>query len=73
MKAELCQRINWDELLERIEDKNVIPVIGHGIYQVQTISPRKSVMLYDYLAEKLAAEVGFSFEEGEIHKFSNAV
>jgi hypothetical protein len=74
MAAERCERINWDELLERIEDRNIIPVLGHGLYRVcgRPGENRQSPLLYDYLAQKLAQECGFSLEPALNHKFSKA-
>ncbi|MES2151315.1 MAG: toll/interleukin-1 receptor domain-containing protein [Pseudomonadota bacterium] len=46
----------WDDLLSFIEDKRVIPIIGPELLEVETDSgPR---LLYDWLAEKLAAKLG---------------
>jgi hypothetical protein len=45
----------WDDLLTFIEDKRVIPLIGPELLEVQTESgPR---LLYEWLAEKLAAKL----------------
>jgi len=45
----------WDDLLSYIEDKRVIPIIGPELLEVQTeTGPR---LLYDWLAEKLAAKL----------------
>lgn len=45
----------WDDLLSYIEDKRVIPIIGPELLEVETDSgPR---LLYDWLAEKLAAKL----------------
>jgi hypothetical protein len=46
----------WDDLLSFIEDKRVIPIIGPELLTVDTdAGPR---LLYDWLAEKLAAKLG---------------
>ncbi|MES2899899.1 MAG: toll/interleukin-1 receptor domain-containing protein [Pseudomonadota bacterium] len=46
----------WDDLLSFIEDKRVIPIIGPELLTVETdTGPR---LLYDWLAEKLAAKLG---------------
>ena len=46
----------WDDLLTFIEDKRVIPIIGPELLEVDTdTGPR---LLYDWLAEKLAAKLG---------------
>jgi len=45
----------WDDLLSYIEDKRVIPIIGPELLEVHTeTGPR---LLYDWLAEKLAAKL----------------
>lgn len=45
----------WDDLLSFIEDKRVIPIIGPELLEVNTdTGPR---LLYDWLAEKLAAKL----------------
>ena len=45
----------WDDLLNFIEERRVIPIIGPELLKVETESgPR---LLYDWLAEKLAAKL----------------
>ncbi len=45
----------WDDLLNYIEEKRVIPIIGPELLRVETeAGPR---LLYDWLAEKLAARL----------------
>lgn len=45
----------WDDLLSFIEERRVIPIIGPELLQVSTAAgPR---LLYDWLAEKLAARL----------------
>ena len=47
----------WDDLLNFIEEKRVIPIIGPELLKVETDSgPR---LLYDWLAEKLAAKLDY--------------
>ena len=47
----------WDDLLNFIEEKRVIPIIGSELLKVETDSgPR---LLYDWLAEKLAAKLDY--------------
>jgi hypothetical protein len=60
---------NWDELLVRIESKKIIPVIGYGLYWIEK-EGKGRVLLYDYLAEKMAEEIGMPPLTGESHKFS---
>lgn len=60
---------NWDKLLERLKRKKVIPVIGCGLYLVEK-QGKGEVLLYDYLAEKLAKEAGIKIPPGLTHKFS---
>ncbi|MEP7061893.1 MAG: toll/interleukin-1 receptor domain-containing protein [Betaproteobacteria bacterium] len=46
----------WDDLLNFIEERRVIPIIGPELLQVETESgPR---LLYDWAAEKLAVRLG---------------
>jgi len=60
---------NWDELLDRIESKKIIPVIGHGLYWIEKEGKGK-VLLYDFLADKVAQEIGMSSPSDVSHKFS---
>jgi len=62
----------WDELLEQIHRQNVIPVIGQGLYWVRT-DENKEVLLYNYLAEKLAQTMGYPSPEQSNHAFSKMV
>jgi hypothetical protein len=46
----------WDDLLNFIEEKRVIPIVGPELLEVETESgPR---LLYEWVAEKLAAKLG---------------
>ena len=46
----------WDDLLNFIEERRVIPIIGPELLKVETeTGPR---LLYDWLAEKLAGKLG---------------
>jgi hypothetical protein len=46
----------WEDLLDFIEERRVIPIIGPELLQVETESgPR---LLYEWVAEKLAARLG---------------
>ena len=46
----------WDDLLNFIEERRVIPIVGPELLTVETESgPR---LLYDWMAEKLAAKLG---------------
>jgi tetratricopeptide (TPR) repeat protein len=64
---------NWDELLRRIKQHNVIPVIGQGLYRVETEAKGESgVLLYDYLAKQVAAACEHPLSPDENHKFSKA-
>jgi len=46
----------WDDLLNFIEEKRVIPIVGPELLKVETDSgPR---LLYDWIADKLAAKLG---------------
>ena len=45
----------WEDLLNYIEEKRVIPIVGPELLRVETeTGPR---LLYDWLAEKLAARL----------------
>jgi TIR domain/SIR2-like domain len=46
----------WDDLLSFIEERRVIPIVGPELLLVET--ERGSRLLYDWLAEKLAAKLG---------------
>jgi class 3 adenylate cyclase len=46
----------WDDLLEYIEDRRVVPIVGPELLEVDTDSGSR--LLYDWLAEKLAAKLG---------------
>jgi len=59
MNANPCEDFNWNDLLARIARKNVVPVIGEGIYWVNTLD-KENVLLYPYLAEKLVNETGLA-------------
>jgi hypothetical protein len=61
---------DWDELLERIESKKIIPVIGQGLYRIE--DQGKEVLLYDYLAEKLTREIGMEPFPDVSQKFAKA-
>ncbi|MEO5751003.1 MAG: hypothetical protein ABIQ50_08820, partial [Usitatibacter sp.] len=46
----------WDDLLNFIEERRVIPIVGPELLKVQTESgPR---LLYDWMADRLAAKLG---------------
>lgn len=46
----------WDDLLNFIEERRVVPIIGPELLEVETeTGPR---LLYDWLAEKLAGKLG---------------
>ena len=46
----------WEDLLDFIEERRVIPIVGPELLKVQTESgPR---LLYDWMADKLAAKLG---------------
>jgi hypothetical protein len=70
MEKDKCINFNWDELLERIESKNIIPVIGQGLYWIE--NDHKERLLYDYLAEKLTEEIDITLPCDVNHKFSKA-
>ncbi len=46
----------WDDLLNYIEERKVIPIIGPELLKVETdAGPR---LLYDWIAERLAGKLG---------------
>ena len=46
----------WDDLLNFIEEKRVIPIVGPELLKVDT--PAGPRLLYDWMAERLAAKLG---------------
>ncbi len=65
--------IDWDDLVARIESGNVIPVVGQGLYRLTTPEHPEGIFLYDYLAEKLAGEMGIQLTEKRTQRFSKMV
>lgn len=62
---------NWEVLLDRIESRNIIPVIGRCLYLVEP-GGKGEVYLYHYLADKLTEEIGIQPLPDSYHKFSKA-
>jgi hypothetical protein len=61
----------WDDLLNFIEEKRVIPIIGPELLKVETeAGPR---LLYDWIAEKLAARLGVDVRQLPEHYTLNDV
>ncbi|MFM9030567.1 MAG: toll/interleukin-1 receptor domain-containing protein, partial [Opitutaceae bacterium] len=51
----------WEDLLNYIEEKRVIPIVGPELLRVETdAGPR---LLYDWLAEKLAAKLSVDLRQ----------
>ena len=51
----------WDDLLNYIEERRVIPIIGPELLKVDTeTGPR---LLYDWVAERLAVKLGVDLIE----------
>jgi hypothetical protein len=46
----------WDDLINYIEERRVIPIVGPELLRVETESGSR--LLYDWMAEKLAAKLG---------------
>ena len=46
----------WDDLINYIEERRVIPIVGPELLRVETDSGSR--LLYDWMAEKLAAKLG---------------
>jgi len=59
MNANPCEDFNWTDLIYRINRNKVIPVIGEGLYWVNTPDV-ENVLLYPYLAEKFVKEIGLA-------------
>ena len=73
IKSAYQSDFRWDVLLRQIKRKQVIPVIGHGLYRVNVESEGKNnYLLYDYLAEQVAAKCGMTIQADENHKFAKA-
>jgi TIR domain-containing protein/SIR2-like protein len=51
----------WDDLLNFIEERRVIPIIGPELLKVETESGSR--LLYDWIAEKLAAKLNVDTSE----------
>lgn len=62
---------NWTVLLDRIESRNIIPVIGCCLYLLEQ-KGKDEVYLYHYLADKLSEELGIRPLPDSYHKFSKA-
>ncbi|NIM18326.1 MAG: hypothetical protein GTO45_40620, partial [Candidatus Aminicenantes bacterium] len=64
---------NWEELLGQIRFKNVIPVIGHGLYRVEIKAGENGeCLLYDFLAKRIAEKCKEKEPTDANHKFSKA-
>ena len=51
----------WDDLLNFVEERRVVPIIGPELLKLDTdAGPR---LLYDWVAEKLAAKLGIDLEQ----------
>lgn len=73
MKAAKSNNFGWDRLLEQIKRKNVIPVIGQGLYRVEIESEGKNnCLLYDYLAKQVAKACKATLHPEETHQFAKA-
>jgi hypothetical protein len=71
MEANNKVDFNWEELLWQIKRKDVIPVIGHGLYRVEIKSEETSeCLLYDFLAKRLADACGQEVHTDSSRKFS---
>ncbi|MCK4766110.1 MAG: toll/interleukin-1 receptor domain-containing protein [Candidatus Aminicenantes bacterium] len=60
---------NWKILLEEIGKGNVIPVIGQGLYCMET-ETGEEVLLYDYLATKMVESLRLNNISSSSPKFS---
>jgi hypothetical protein len=62
------ENFNWDKLLKRIAKKNVIPVIGHGLYWIEK-ERKEEVLLYDYLTKKILEDKEIQPPTRSTHQF----
>jgi hypothetical protein len=63
----------WDRLLDHIEMKKVIPVIGKGLYRLETDpSGENEPFLYDFLTERVLDACGSSVKPAVSHRFEKA-
>jgi hypothetical protein len=73
MTAPNNENFRWNSLIGRIKRKKVIPVIGQGLYRVETQSGgKKDFLLYDYLSERILESCGATLQTEENHKFAKA-
>lgn len=69
MKFINCAEFNWDKLLYRIKQKNLIPVIGPGLYYIEP-KRKERILLYDFIAQQLAKQYGITIPAASNHKFT---
>lgn len=72
MNALIDNSENWNELLERIDSGEVIPVIGPGLYYIDSAEHPEGELLYDFLAKKLTEKEELTIPDGVNHKFARA-
>jgi hypothetical protein len=58
-QAQVLDEDGWDDLLNFIEERRVIPIVGPELLTVDTDSGPQ--LLYDWLADKLAVKLGARF------------
>jgi hypothetical protein len=62
-----CDDYKWNKLVQLIKNQSVIPVIGQGLYTIET-KKEENRLLYDFLAWEVARKIGISFN----HTFTDA-
>jgi hypothetical protein len=75
MNAVYCDNFRWDELLVQVRRKNVITVIGQGLYRIEgngNGDGNYGISLYDYLAQEVAKECRTVLPSKANHKFAKA-
>ena len=72
MRANDLRDFNWDDLLARVINKDVIPVIGQDLYLART-KEGKDVLLYRYLTDKLAQFIDLTPRGEKSYTFSEVV
>jgi hypothetical protein len=61
----------WKLLLAKINSKDVIPVIGQGLYSIET-EGKGEILLYDYLTRQVARAGGITLQPDVSQKFAKA-
>ena len=62
--SEFLSEANWQKLIRSIQCRQAVPVIGPGLMVMDEIGGEKNVNLYQWLAPRLADELGLPAEKG---------